>query len=499
MEKNNEKWAEKRRKGYEKQPNLNFTDGIMPPQAIELEEAVLGALMIESNTIKSIADILAPGSFYKDSHNRIYSAILKLYKKSLPVDILTVTQELKDRSELDIIGGAYAITILTNRVASSAHSVHHAKIVSEKYLLRELIKVCTKTIGMAYEDGADVSNLLDSHEKEYHQLASNLNYGKVETMPSLFNLMVKRNELLLLNKGISGVSSGLPVLDKITGGWQKTELIIIAARPSMGKTAFATTIARNAAIENKKPTVIFSLEMSSLSLATRLFAGEADMSTSDFIRRGIESDIMETVSDKCSKIIDSNLYIDDTPGLSLLEFRSKARKMKQDYKIELIIIDYLQLMRGDRDNKNGNREQEIASISRGLKETAKELDIPVITLSQLSRAVETRGGDKRPQLSDLRESGAIEQDADVVMFIHRPEYYQITEDANGNSTAGVADVITSKNRNGPTGDSQIRYIAPSTKFIPLEPNPLNRIINDFTEPRQNNLIGRNDIEDHVYT
>lgn len=484
-----------------KERNLNDMDGKLPPQVIEFEESVLGALMCYPEIINIIFEILEAKSFYKDQNARIYSAILNLYKKSNPTDMVSVTQELKRMGELEIVGGAYYITTLTNN--PSYKPEYHARIISQKYIQRELIRVCTQSISAAYEEGTDVFDLLDAHEKEYTGIIGKINGGKIETIPTLFNQMVKRNEALLLNKGVSGVPTGFPALDKITGGWQDAEMIVIAARPSMGKTALALALARNAAVDFSKPTAIFSLEMSSLALATRLFASEANLSTSDFIRRGITPDMMVVVQNDCTKLINSSLYLDDTPGLTLLQFRSKARKMARDHKIELIIIDYLQLMAGDTSNKNGNREQEIASISRGIKQVAKELGIPIIALSQLSRAVETRGGDKRPMLSDLRESGAIEQDADVVMFIHRPEYYKIMEDENGNSTVGIAEIITAKNRNGPVGDAQIGYIAPSTKFHPLDPDRSNREVKDFTVPQStltpDNSFSRHDIiEDHPY-
>jgi replicative DNA helicase len=493
-----------KRKGHR---DTRLVDGKMPPQAIDFEQAVLGALMLEAETINTIADILEPRSFYVDAHARIYSAIYGLYKKSYPIDILTVCKELRALGELDIIGGAYVITELTNRVASAANCEFHARVVAQKFMQRELIRICTESINNAYDDGCDVFDLFDTHEKAYTGVLKNITTGKTENMGSLFNQMIERNDALLQNKGISGLSTGFPVLDRVTGGWQNTELTIIAARPSMGKTALAANFARNAAVDSRAPVAFFSLEMSALSIATRIFAAEADLSTSDFIRRGIDADKMVVVHNSCTQIINSNLFIDDTPAITIMELRSKARKLMRDHKIKLIVIDYLQLMRGDKDaiGRNGNREQEIASISRGLKQLAKELSIPVIALAQLSRASETRGGDKRPQLSDLRESGAIEQDADVVMFIHRPEYYNIFEDEAGNSTVGMADIITAKNRNGPVGTETIGYTAPSTKFYSLESKTFSGPLVDYTEPRHNSLQpnqgfnGRNDItEDHPF-
>ncbi len=442
--------------------------GKMPPQAVELEEAVLGALMLEKDALTNVIDILKPQSFYKDAHSRIFHAIEQLFTRSEPVDILTVTQELKKTGELDLVGGAYYITQLTNRVASAANAEYHARIVAQKFIQRELIRISTKTINDAYEDGSDVFDLLDNAEKNLFSIVEGNIKRNYDKMSTLIRKAIDQIEITKNNKGnFSGVPSGLTSLDRLTSGWQKSDLVIIAARPAMGKTALVLTVARNAAVDFDKPVAVFSLEMSSLQLVTRLIASESELSSEKLKKGNLEDYEFQQLNDKIRKLSNAPLFIDDTPSLSIFELRAKARRLKEQHKIELLIVDYLQLMTAGGEGK-GNREQEIATISRSLKGLAKELEIPVIALSQLSRAVETRGGDKRPQLSDLRESGAIEQDADMVMFIHRPEYYNITEDENGASTLGVAELIIAKHRNGPVDSAKTRYIGQFTKFTDLD-------------------------------
>ncbi len=467
--------------GFTSKPNINprkrttkpvvtpqLVDGKMPPQAVELEEAVLGALMLEKDPLTQVVDILKPQSFYKDAHARIFSAIQQLFSRSEPVDILTVTQELKKTGELDIVGGAYYITQLTNRVASAANAEFHSRIIAQKFIQRELIRVCTKTINDAYDEGSDVFDLLDSAESDLFSIMEGNIKKNYDKMSTLIKKAVEQIEFTKSNKGdFNGIGSGLTALDRLTSGWQKSDLVIIAARPAMGKTALVLTMARNAAVEFKKGVAIFSLEMSSLQLVTRLIASESELDSEKLKKGQLEDYEFQQLHDKIQKLSDAPLFIDDTPGLSVFELRAKARRLKEQHNIELIVIDYLQLMTTGGEGR-GNREQEIATISRSLKGLAKELDIPVIALSQLSRAVETRGGDKRPQLSDLRESGAIEQDADMVMFIHRPEYYNLTEDVEGNSTIGMAELIIAKHRNGPVASAKTRYISRFTKFSDLE-------------------------------
>lgn len=442
--------------------------GKMPPQAIELEEAVLGALMLEKDALTNVIDILKPQSFYKEAHERIFSAIERLFARSEPVDILTVTQELKKTGELDIVGGPYYITQLTNRVASAANVEFHARIISQKYIQRELIRTSTETIKDAYEESSDVFDLLDKAEKGLFSIVEGNIRKNYDKMSTLIRKAIEQIETAKNRKdGLSGVPSGLTALDRLTSGWQNSDLLIIAARPAMGKTALVLTMARNAAVEFNKPVAVFSLEMSSLQLVTRLISSESELSGEKLKKGTLEDYEFQQLNDKIKKLAEAPLFIDDTPGLSVFELRAKARRLKEQHDIQLIIVDYLQLMTAGGEGK-GNREQEISTISRSLKGLAKELNVPVIALSQLSRAVETRGGDKKPQLSDLRESGAIEQDADMVMFIHRPEYYNITEDETGMPTAGMAELIVAKHRNGPVDSVKVRYIGQYTKFGDLD-------------------------------
>ncbi len=443
--------------------------GKMPPQATDLEEAVLGAIMLERDALINVLDKLKPESFYKDVNARIFSAIQAIANRTEPVDILTVTQELKKTEELEIVGGAYYITQLTNRVASAANAEFHAHIVVQKFIQRELIRVSSDTIRESYEEGTDVFELLDKAEKNLFAIADGNIRKDFDKMSTLIKLAIEQIEKAKNSEdGLSGIQSGLTALDRLTSGWQRSDLIIIAARPAMGKTALVLTMARNAAVEFNHPVAVFSLEMSSLQLVTRLIASETELSSEKLKKGTLEEYEFAQLNDKIKKISEAPIFIDDTAGLSIFELRAKARRLKEKQGIELIIIDYLQLMVGSGDSKGGNREQEISFISRSLKGLAKELNVPIIALSQLSRAVETRGGDKRPVLSDLRESGAIEQDADMVMFIHRPEYYNVTADAEGNDTRGVAELIVAKHRNGPVDSVKTRFIPQFTRFMDLE-------------------------------
>ncbi len=442
--------------------------GKMPPQAVELEEAVLGALMLEKDALTNVIDILKAESFYKDANSRIFGAIERLFTRSEPVDILTVTQELKKTGELEMVGGAYYITQLTNRVASAANAEFHARIVAQKYIQRELIRTSTETIKDAYEESSDVFDLLDKAEKSLFSIVEGNIKKNYDKMSTLIRKAIEQIEVAKNKKdGLSGIPSGLTALDRLTSGWQKSDLVILAARPAMGKTALVLSVARNAAVDFNKPVAVFSLEMSSLQLVTRLISSESELSGEKLKKGSLADHEFEQLNAKIQKLAEAPLFIDDTPGLSVFELRAKARRLKEQHNIELIIIDYLQLMTAGGEGR-GNREQEISTISRSLKGLAKELNVPVIALSQLSRAVETRGGDKKPQLSDLRESGAIEQDADMVMFIHRPEYYGITEDENGAPTVGVGELIVAKHRNGPVDSVKVRYIGQYTKFADLD-------------------------------
>lgn len=444
--------------------------GKLPPQALDLEEAVLGALMLEKDALSAVIDILKPDVFYKDAHQKIFEAIQVLFQKSSPIDILTVTSQLRQQGDLEMIGGAYYITELTNRVASAANIEYHARIISQKFIQRELIRISTEIISNAYEDTTDIFDLLDHAEKNLFDIAQNnlrRDSRKMDDIirESLENLEAIKDKV----DGLTGVASGFTELDRITSGWQPSDLVIIAARPAMGKTAFVLSCARNAAVQFGKPVVFFSLEMSSVQLVNRLISGETEIEQEKIRKGHLAEWEWQKLHSKIGKLTEAPLFIDDTPALNIFEFRAKCRRLKAQYDIQMIIIDYLQLMHGKSDGKGGNREQEIGSISRALKSVAKELNVPVIALSQLSRAVENRpGGNKKPMLSDLRESGSIEQDADMVLFLYRPEYYGLTEDENGHSNIGMGEVIVAKHRNGETGTVKLRFIGKYVKFADPE-------------------------------
>ncbi len=463
-----------------KKSNINsFIElGKMPPQAVDMEEAVLGAIMLEKDAVISVLDILVPDCFYKETHQKIFRAIIDLSTALQPVDILTVTEELRKRKELEEVGGPFYITQLTNRIASAANIEFHARIVAQKFIQRELIRVATDIQNRAYDETIDVDDLLDYSESELFNIAE----GNIKKESAKINVVIKEalhqiEEAGKREDALSGIPSGYTKIDRISSGWQKSDLVIIAARPSMGKTAFVLSMARNMAIEHKRSVAIFSLEMSSVQLVNRLIVAESEL-PSDKIRNGrLEQFEWEQLEYKIKNLIDAPIYIDDTPAISIFELRAKCRRLKMQHEVECIIIDYLQLMSGNPDNK-GNREQEVSQISRALKGIAKELDVPIIALSQLNRSVEMRSGNKRPQLSDLRESGAIEQDADMVLFIHRPEKYGFIEDEEGNSLLGVAEIIIAKHRNGALGDVKLRFRDELAKFQDLEDDFIGNIPDD---------------------
>ncbi len=478
--------------------------GKVPPQAIDLEEAVLGAVMLEKDALTAVIDIIKPEVFYKVAHQIIFAAIVRLFGKSEPVDILTVTNELKNSGELEIIGGPYYITQLTNRIASAANVEYHARIISQKFIQRELIRISSDIIKDAFEDTTDVFDLLDRAEQNLFAVSESNLRRNYDDMQSLVGDAIKEIEAAKDQDGhLRGIPSGFTEVDRITNGWQKSDLVILASRPGMGKTAFALSMARNCAINFKKAVAIFSLEMSSVQLVTRLISSETELSADKLKKGDLKSYEWEQLHAKINTLTDAKLFIDDTPALTVFELRAKCRRLKAQHDIDMVVVDYLQLMSGGGDNK-GNREQEISNISRSLKAMAKELDIPIIALSQLSRAVETRGGSKKPILSDLRESGAIEQDADMVIFLYRPEYYKIDVDEDGNSTAGIAEVCIAKHRNGALKDIPLRFVAQFARFSDLDSaddfnytgiNPSDEFEdqNTRTMPSRMNDMGEDDI------
>ena len=458
--------------------------GKLPPQAIDLEEAVLGALMLDRNVLSNIIDILKPEAFYKESNQRIFSAIQNLFSKAEPVDILTVTQELKKSGELEIAGGAFYVTQLTNRIASAANIEAHARIVLEKYLQRELIRISTDTLQHAYEDSSDVFELLNKAEQNLFSISQTNIRKDFEHIQPILGRTIKEIEAAR-NEKLSGVQSGFSSLDRITGGWQKSDLIILAARPGTGKTAFVVTMARNAAVDFNRTIAIFSLEMTSNQLVSRFISGETEL-PADKLRKGdLREHEYQQLNSKISRLVEAKIFIDDTPALSIFEFRAKARRLKAQHDVSMIIVDYLQLMVSGQEGKF-SREQEVSMISRSLKAIAKELDVPIIALSQLSRAVEQRGGFKRPQLSDLRESGAIEQDADIVMFIYRPDMAGITQDEQGNSTDGMAEIIIAKHRNGRIDSAHLMFVPHLAKFV----EPASSAAAFSTPPDNDNTVTR---------
>lgn len=442
----------------------------LPPQVPDLEEAVLGAVMLERDAISTVADILTPEAFYKDDNREIWVAIINLFKENKAIDMRTVLDELRRTGRDEIAGGAYRLTQITINVSSAANIEYHARVIAEHSIKRELIQTASKIIHDGYDNTSDVFEMLDSVQSKFDSISSQYFKGNSVTAPQLYRETLKYIYESRNAHGITGVKSGFTELDKITGGWQIPDLVIIAARPSMGKTVVGLAIAKEAAQKFKRPVGFFSLEMSKRQIMQRMIAFDSEIDLDNIIR-GTTSDYQfKVITETTNGLATTPLYIDDTAGISILELRAKARRMKHEYKIEMIVVDYLQLMKGD---DSGNREQEIASISRGLKGIAKELSIPVIALSQLSRAVENRS-DKRPQLSDLRESGAIEQDADVVAFLYRAEYYKIQTDEQGNSTQGILEIDIAKNRNGKTGSIFLRFIGKFAKIADL---------NSYAEPQ----------------
>lgn len=436
--------------------------GKLPPQALELEETVLGALMLEKSALNAVVEFLKPEHFYSEGHREIYNSIITLFKSSEPVDMRTVVAQLRKDGKIELVGGAYYIAELTSKVSSAANIEYHARVVIEMAIKRDLIQIASQVHQDAYEDTTDVFELLDKTEQSIFAISDSNLRKNYDNMKNLMYRAIQELQKLKEHKdGLTGVPTGFSSLDRMTSGWQNSDLVIIAARPGMGKTAFVVSAMRNAAVDFKRPVAIFSLEMASVQLVNRMISAEAELE-GEKIRRGqlLDHEWQQLVH-KTNRLSAAPIFIDDTPALSILELRAKCRRLKAEHNIELIIVDYLQLMRGD---SAGNREQEIASISRALKGIAKELQVPVLALSQLSRGVETRGGDKRPQLSDLRESGSIEQDADIVMFLYRPEYYKITVDEEGLPTQGMGEVIIAKHRNGSTGTVKLKFIGKYTKF-----------------------------------
>ena len=449
---------------------LGLEMGNRPPQALDVEEAVLGALLIEPNCIDEAMDELTSNCFYSEKHRMIFESMRALNNEHVPLDLLSVSQKLKSQGNLEAVGGTVALVQLSQKIGAAAHIEYYIRILKQKCIQRELITASYDILKTSYDEAVNVDDLIDTAQTKLFAAIQNNVKKDVQEIGKVINDALDDIQKLQDSSGLSGVPSGFPSVDKITLGWQASDLIILAARPSVGKTAFVLTMARNMAVDHKIPVAFFSLEMASTQLVKRLMISETGLSA-EKIKGGkkLEQYEWEQLNERLNALSQAPLYIDDTPGLSIYEFRSKARRLVSSAGVKMIIIDYLQLMAGPPELK-AMREQEVSAISRSLKAIAKELNVPILALSQLSRAVETRGGAKRPQLSDLRESGAIEQDADIVMFIHRPDYYGMTEDP---SQVGLTDIIIAKHRNGAVCDVQMKFRNSEVRFVDVLDPALN--------------------------
>lgn len=462
----------RRRPQHEQQLMSEY--GKLQPQDLKIEEAVLGAIMLEKEAYTSVSDILKPESFYDTAHQHIYEAIVALGAKQRPVDMLTVTEQLRNDGNLEAVGGAARITQLTGMVSSAANIEFHARIIAQKYIARRLINFSSTIQEKAFDETNDVYDLMQEAEGALFDISKNTLKRDVQQIDPIIGEAIKKIQEAANNKsGVSGLNTGFQKLDRLTSGWQNSDLIIIAARPAMGKTAFVLSMAKNMAVDYNIPVAIFSLEMSNLQLVNRLISNVCELEGEKIKNGQLSNEDWEKLMARSKKLYSAPLYVDDTPSLSVFEFQTKARRLKSEHDIKIIIIDYLQLMNAS-GMKFGSREQEVSNISRSLKALAKDLNIPIIALSQLNRSVEQRGDDKRgkrPQLSDLRESGAIEQDADIVCFIHREEYYtKSSEDAEGNDIRGKAEFIIAKHRSGAVDDVPMRFVHRFARFEDWDSN-----------------------------
>ena len=470
------------RKGQQAPIDTSF--GHLQPQAIDIEKVVLGALMIDKDAFTVVSEIIKPETFYEARHQKIYEAVQSLNLQEKPVDIMTVTEELRHKGTLEDVGGPAYVVELSSQVASSAHIEYHAHILAQKFLARQLIQFASMIETDAFDETVDVDDLMQKAEGALFEISQK---NMLQDYVQIDTIVDQAHQLLLQASnregGLTGVPSGFRKLDEITAGWQPSDLVIIAGRPAMGKTSFALSIAKNVAIDYRKPIAFFSLEMNNVQLVNRLISNVCSIPGNKILNGQLTPDEWERFDSNIRKMQGAPIYVDDTPGLSIFELRTKARRLVSEHGIELLMIDYLQLM-----NANGmrfnSRQEEVSTISRSLKGLAKELNIPVLALSQLSRAVEQRDGPegKRPQLSDLRESGAIEQDADMVLFVHRPEYYHILQDEKGNDLHGMAQIIIAKHRKGATGDVLLNFRGEYTRFS----NPEDI---DFNAPLPDDSIG----------
>lgn len=455
---------QKRNKKPVFQPIKEDPTGKLPPHDTDLEEVVLGALMLERDAYMNVADFLTPDAFYDPRNSKIYDAISTLGFNQRPIDMMTVTEQLRANGTLEEVGGAVHITELTSRVYSAANVEYHAKIVSQKYLARRLINFASQVSTGAFDESNDVDDLLQEAEGQLFEISQTHLKREVTQIDPVLNLALEQIQMAANTAtGLSGLKTGYDDLDRMTSGWQNSDLIIIAARPAMGKTAFVLSMAKNMAIDYSIPVGIFTLEMANVQLVKRLISNVASLEGEKIKSGQLSADEWDRLNGRIASVYSAPMYLDETPGLSITELRTKARRLVREHGVKIIMIDYLQLMTAKGMN-HGSREQEVSTISRSLKALAKELNIPIIALSQLNRSTESRE-DKRPVLSDLRESGAIEQDADIVCFIHRPEYYtRSAEDQNGNDIRGLAELIVAKHRSGGVGDVKLRFVSRFAKF-----------------------------------
>ena len=436
------------------------------PQAVNLEKVVLGALMVDSDAFSMVSEILKPETFYEPRHQKIYEAIRNMNMDERPVDIMTLVDELTKMGELDKVGGADYLMEISSQVASAAHVEYHARILAQKYMARQLIHYAGDIETQAYDESVDVDELMQRAEGELFTLSQNNMKQDYTQVAPVVKSAVEILQRAASNKGgLTGIPTGYSGMDEMTSGWQASDLVIIAGRPAMGKTSFALSIAKNVAVDYGVPVGFFSLEMNNVQLVNRLISNVCEISGHKILNGQLDPADWEKLDKRIGKLTEAPIYVDDTPGLSVFELRTKARRLVREKGVKLIMIDYLQLMNAN-GMKFGSRQEEVSTISRSLKGLAKELDIPVLALSQLSRNVENREGldGKRPQLSDLRESGAIEQDADMVLFVHRPEYYRIFQDEKGNDLHGMAQIIIAKHRKGSTGDVLLNFRGEYTRF-----------------------------------
>lgn len=455
------------RRGFRQE--IDFTkEGRVPPSAVEVEQEVLGCILLQGEAIERVIQVLGEDAemvFYDIRHRIVFKAMLRLYMRREAIDLVTLSDELKRNEELEKIGGNYYIAEVSNKVATAANVEYYSIIIKEKYLYRRLISVATQVSKISYDQSVDVFDLVEQASQEVFKISQAGIKKKASDIKSLLKEATRMIESLRARKtSVTGVASGFSELDNLTAGFQPSDMIIIAARPSTGKTAFALSLARHAAVEVKTPVLVFSLEMAEIQLATRMLCAEAFVDAQQVRTGRISSGDMTNIVSRMDRLSQAEIYIDDTPAISIIELGAKARRLKQEKNIGMIVVDYLQLISPVKEGGKSNREQEIAQISRSLKALAKELNIPIIALAQLNRSVEQRSGDRRPQLSDLRESGSIEQDADVVMFLSRPETYGIQNFPDGSSTKDVVEVVIGKQRNGPIGDIKLKFLKQYGRF-----------------------------------